>query len=394
MALACATAPAAWAEKPPRIAYQRDYGGLPHIWVITLDGSSPRQLTFGDFPDYSPSFSPDGRRIVYEHYGVVWVMNSDGSDQHPVGWYYTYRPSWSRDGRRLTFYGNPPHGSGYAIFTSNPDGGDVKQLTTTADGQTSTMPAFSPDARRIVFERNNFLWLVNADGSGEHVLSLDLMGSAPAWSPTGSSIAFQWNGIQPPFDSVGGGNDLYTVNPDGTHLRQLTHIYGEDSAAAWSPDGRRIAFDSQRNGNRELYVMNADGSGLTRITNDGEDRDAPGDGAPSWDPSSGSGAPPPPPAAPGHRDPGRGLTARCPKRQRVGRRGLIRVRVRATPGSVVAARGRLIVTKRFEVAGAKSRVVHLRLRHRPRSPIVARIRLTARAPDGERSSAIAVTALR
>lgn len=381
-----------------------DRDGDRDIYVVTLDGSAPRRLTFSEQFDDVPSFSPDGSRMAYEHDGVVWVMNSDGSNQHQVGWYYTYRPSWSRDGRRLVFHGIPPGQSGTAIFTSDPNGRDVKQVSLNMDGALAAMASFSPDGSRIAFERSNHIWLVNSDGTNEHAISADLDGQVPAWSPTGSEIVFQWADLNPPYNSVGPGDDLYAVRPDGTGLRQLTAMPGSDTAAAWSADGRRIAFGSQRHGNGELYVMNADGGGATRITNDGETVYAPFDGAPSWDPTSGSGAPPAlPPSPPGAAHPRhrQRLALRCAKRQEVGRRGVVRLRVFATQGSVVVARGALIVTKRFTVGGAKARTVRLRLRHRARARLarasgrlVARIRLTARAPDGVRTSATAVTALR
>jgi Tol biopolymer transport system component len=69
------------------------------------------------------------------------------------------------------------------------------------------------------------------------------------------------------------------MNADGSGLKRLTNNDASDRQPAWSPDGTKIAFNSERDGNREIYVMNADGSGLTRLTNnDASDWD------PAWSP--------------------------------------------------------------------------------------------------------------
>ena len=95
--------------------------------------------------------------------------------------------------------------------------------------------------------------------------------SFPAWSPDGRRIAF---------DSDRDGNsEVYVMNADGSGVTRLTYNDAFDVFPAWSPDGRRIAFDSDRDGNLEIYVMNADGTGVTRLTYNNA-----GDGFPDWSP--------------------------------------------------------------------------------------------------------------
>ncbi len=82
----------------------------------------------------------------------------------------------------------------------------------------------------------------------------------PAWSPDGSRIAFASN------RDDGGSANLYVVDADGSHLERLTDHEAFDYTPDWSPEGSRIAFMSNRDGSPEVYVMNADGTGVRRLT--------------------------------------------------------------------------------------------------------------------------------
>jgi Tol biopolymer transport system component len=90
----------------------------------------------------------------------------------------------------------------------------------------------------------------------------------PAWSPDGRRIAFEQSG------------DIYAINVDGSSQTNLTTNPADDTFPVWSPDGRQIAFISERDGNKEIYVMNADGSHQTRLTTHPED-----DTNPVWSPT-------------------------------------------------------------------------------------------------------------
>ena len=80
----------------------------------------------------------------------------------------------------------------------------------------------------------------------------------PAWSPDGKKIAFTSN--------RDGAGDIYVMNADGSGVRRLTNTAAAESSSVWSPDGTKIAFDSERDGNREIYIMDNDGSNQTRLT--------------------------------------------------------------------------------------------------------------------------------
>ena len=159
-------------------------------------------------------------------------------------------------------------------------------------------PVYSPDGSKIAFNRRSGfrtdICVINADGTNLITLTsanpqLEFSESLyPAWSPDGSKLAFatNWNG-QRKFE-------IWVMNANGTGLVQLTTnvqqgsdfqgpLFSSDSEPAWSPDGSRIAFSSNRDGrtDTELYVMNADGSNQTRLTDNAAD-----DRNPTWSPDS------------------------------------------------------------------------------------------------------------
>jgi Tol biopolymer transport system component len=101
---------------------------------------------------------------------------------------------------------------------------------------------------------------VKADGSGLRNLTPKPVGAAyadPAWSPDGRKIAF--------VSDRDGNSEIYVMNANGSGQRSLTRNPAYDADPAWSPDGRKIAFVSNRDGNYGVYVMNADGSGQRRL---------------------------------------------------------------------------------------------------------------------------------
>lgn len=132
-------------------------------------------------------------------------------------------------------------------------------------------PAWSPDGAAIVLdaEQNDRrdLVIMNADGTGVRPLSnLESADeAAPAWSSDGL-IAYE--------AEVDGNRDIYLVNANGSRKQRLTIHPGEDQSPAWSPDGKRIVFSSDRDSKPsfDLYLMSADGSAVERLTMTGNNR--------------------------------------------------------------------------------------------------------------------------
>jgi len=128
---------------------------------------------------------------------------------------------------------------------------------------------------RIAFattdDANAEISVINSNGTEPATLTTDPAADvAPAWSPDGTKIAFQSDRAGTP--------EIYVVNADGSNPLQITST-GGSFRPAWSPDGTKIAFTSTRDGNGEIYVVNADGTGLVNLSNDPAD-----DGDPAWSP--------------------------------------------------------------------------------------------------------------
>lgn len=121
----------------------------------------------------------------------------------------------------------------------------------------TSIAAFPGANGKIAFSSPNGVETINPDGTGRTVLEADA--EDPAWSPGGDKIAFM--------TTRDGNYEIYVMNADSSNQTRLTNNSAVDSAPDWSPDGSRIVFTSDRDGNREIYTMNSDGSNQTRLTN-------------------------------------------------------------------------------------------------------------------------------
>jgi len=170
------------------------------------------------------------------------------------------------------------------VFAVDPGAAMVRELSTGSGWDFD--PAWSPDGRLIAFssarDGSPNLYLMGAGGGGVRRLTrAAAWESGPAWSPDGRGIVFESgrDGLSGPLGAARRHRSLFQVPATGGDPVLLTGGAGYSGDAAWSPDGSRIAFVSDRDGPLDLYVMDAEGGGVRRLT-----RDAGADARPSWSP--------------------------------------------------------------------------------------------------------------
>jgi Tol biopolymer transport system component len=265
------------------IAFYSERDGNAEIYVMNADGTAQTRITINGAQDVAPDISPDGSRIAFasnrDGYFDIYTTGVDGANtvrltHDPAEDAY---PSWSPDGTRIIF-SSKRGGGEFDLYTMSADGTNLVRVTNTADGE--EWAHLSPDARKVVFAAGAFpdydIYLMNLDGSGKEPLVV-LPGSQtlPKWSRDGETIAFN-NAV---FASGALSGDIYVIGVDGTGLTKVTESHGAfvNEDPYWSPNGTRLVFQSNRSGNFQIYVTNADGSGQRRLTNH------PGDDYwPSW----------------------------------------------------------------------------------------------------------------
>jgi Tol biopolymer transport system component len=270
-------------SRPPRIVFQSDRDGNLEIYTMNADGRGVRRLTKNRARDVVPAWSPDGRKIAFtssrDGNRELYVMNADGSGQRRL----THDPAkdlfptWSPDGHTIAFV-RESQGGTFAgpIYVVNADGSGERKLTETRGADCCL--AWSPDGEWIAYVSDDLeIYLLKPDGSGKKRLTRNKASDCcPAWSPTGRTIAFASNRKR------GGGNfEIYIMNTDGTGQTKISSLLS--IRPAFSPDGRRLAFEGLppaarlSNKSTEIYVINVDGGGERRLT-----RNAAEDAFPSW----------------------------------------------------------------------------------------------------------------
>ncbi len=293
-----------------QIAFVSDRNGNREIYVMDADGKKQRRLTNNDFPDTNPSWSPDGRRIIFvsdrnkniaaeegpimvdggiiigdmRKRPQIYVMDADGKNQQRLSNEFVaeWHPSWSPDGRHIVFTSSGAMdvaGGHWRIYVMDADGGNKQRLSNGAVDD--YYPSWSPDGKRIAFVSTKGkghldIYVMDPDGSNQQRLTENPDHEwEPSWSPDSKRIVFTSSRLPDVFPAD---SDVCVIDVDGKNRRRLTRNASRNMEPSWSPDGKRIVFVSNRDGNYEIYTMNADGAQqVRRRTRDGSD-----DTAPAW----------------------------------------------------------------------------------------------------------------
>ncbi len=232
-----------------------------HLWIANADGTHAiKIIDYG----YSASFAPDGTRLAFENtQGGIYVAKADGSGQvRIVQGTNVGEPDWSHDGKKIAFVERTrtPNSTGPETQPGPPPpppcipGVNCKPyILFDLSLDTSNVLERPAGANSLLQLGNVFIEVVAPDGSGRRTVTT---GNHPTWSADDSLIAYD--------TCVGGSCGIYKIADGGGTPIKVTDDVG--SIPHWSHDGKKILYGTDVEGVRQLFVVNADGSGKKQLT--------------------------------------------------------------------------------------------------------------------------------
>ena len=248
-----------------KLAYVGNATGHKEIYVSDYDGEGARMITSDNSIALFPQWSPSGNKILFNSFregGSMLYLKDlvSGKIRRVSGRKgLNLGAAWSPDGKKIaltmSYEGNPD------IYLIDLNGKILKRVTD--NWAIDVSPSFSPDGKKIVFVSNRSgnpqLYVHDLERGTEERITLGKgdYNTSPEWSALNKIV----------FSAMDGGRlDICTINPDGENWGKLTEYQGNNEDPCWSPDGRYIAFSSNRNGGYHLYIMNANGQNQKMIT--------------------------------------------------------------------------------------------------------------------------------
>jgi len=259
------------------IAFVADSDSGPsQIWIVNVDGSGMRPVANAAEDDIVPSWTSDGKRILYRsstgETTALRAIGREGGTSTTLVTLVAKGITLSHDGRRIAYAVGPwTHGQ---VVVASLDAANATAITNDSAGYFNL--AWSPDDRRIAATRRDStgtlqVWVMNADGSHARALTRftpdDGRPQWPAWSADGRKIAIQ-AGIYDRRDPTRGTAHIWVLDlATGVATKLAAHTAPQiDETPSWFPDGQHLAFQSNRTGRLEIWIMSADGRAARQIT--------------------------------------------------------------------------------------------------------------------------------
>jgi TolB protein len=250
--------------------------GHKEVWVMDYDGANQRQITHLGTIALGPKAAPDGSRVAFSALtNNGWQIKMYSVDLNRLVTFPTFAgtntsPAWSADGTRIAF--SSSRSGDPEIYVADADtGSGLKRLTAYTGVDVS--PVFNPrTGAQIAWASGRTglprIYIMDSDGTNVQEMVDQGYAVSPAWSPNGQFLAFSWMRHYGP--GAPGAEDIYLMDIASRQWVQLTHDGGRNDFPSWSPDGRHIVFQSNRNGKLQIWTMLADGTQQRALTTAGE----------------------------------------------------------------------------------------------------------------------------